>query len=285
MRTKLFALLVLPFLGACGFTTVERNQACIQTRFGDVVNNGELLDPGFKAFIVSRTRCFDMREQTFPDEESEGERSVTMRAQTNDPLTVTGDVTVVYRFRPGSALEIYDTKGTEEALERELYAAISEGYRNGVVQYSVDELFSGKRTELDKQVQQFIQAKIGRETGLVEILSVFIRNIEAPEEIERLRTQASSRDQMLDQERKQFQIDSIAAIRRVVNAQAFADSVRLEANAYASNPALLQLRATEAFANGMAEICSGTSTCIVGGNVLDKFLTSFNSNSLFGGGR
>lgn len=272
MRKSILAMMaVVPLISACNSTTVNRNESCIPIKWGDVVQETPL-DPGFKLYFVTKARCFDMRDQQFPDpEQMDGQESIQMTAQTNDPLTVTGDVTVVYRIRAGSALEVYDTKGTEEALEQELYAAIREGYRNGIVQYSVDELFSGRRTELDGQVQGFIQNKIGRD-GLVEIVSVFIRDITAPPEIERLRTQAASRDQMLDQERKQFQVDSIAALRTVMVATAKADSVRLTAQAFNENPALLELRATEAFAEGLGRICEGVQSCIVGGNVLDRYL-------------
>lgn len=278
MKNRLFSVLaiaLLPALGACGITTVNTNEECLQLRMGKVIN--ERLDPGFKTFIISNTQCFDITEQNFPSEDS-GEESITMEAQTSDPLTVVGDVTVVYKIPAGKGMAIYETKGSENALESELYSAIREGYRNGVAQYTMVRLFGPERANLDDLIKDFIQEKIGRE-GLIEVKSVYVRNIRAPEAIEAARIEASRRDQLLEQERKQFQVDSIAALRRVVNARAFADSVSLEGNAYAENPALLELRATQALAEGISRVCNGTTTCIVGGNVLDQFLSQFRTGN------
>ena len=41
--------------------------------------------------------------------------------------------------------------------------------------------------------------------------------------------------------------------------------------AYRSNSALLNLRIAEEMANGLAQVCSGVSVCVVGGSVMDTW--------------
>lgn len=278
MRKVLLAVLLLPFLAGCNSTSVASNEECIQIRLGKVQNDGKKLSDGFKLFFVSEARCFDMTEQNFPslENQSEEQASLTMEAQTKGPdvVTVQGDVSAVYQLVRGHANEIYQSKGTEDQLEQELFAAIREGYRSGIAQFSMMELFGPRRVEVGDTIKSHIERKMDR-SGLIDLRAIYVRNIKAPPQIEQARIDASAQQQLLEKTRTEFQIDSIEAMKTVVTAQAQAERIRLEAQSYDRSPGLLRLREIEALSEAWKTLCNGTQTCIIGGNVVDQFMSGF----------
>jgi len=276
MKRLFLAAMLLPFMVACNATSVASNEECIQIRWGKVQNDGQKLNDGFKMYLVSEARCFDMTEQNFPaglDGEISSE-SVTMEAQTRGPdvVTVRGDVSAVYQLVRGRANEIYQSKGDEEQLEQELFAAIREGYRSGIAQFSMMELFGPRRVEVGDTIKAHVERKMDR-SGLIDLRAIYVRDIKAPQIIEDARVKASAQQQLLEQTRTEFQIDSIEAMKTVITAQAAAERIRLEAQSYNNAPGLLRLREITAQSEAWKSICSGVTTCIIGGNVVDKFFT------------
>jgi regulator of protease activity HflC (stomatin/prohibitin superfamily) len=272
---KLFPLLVAVAILGTGCTSVDETEHCVKTRFGKVKQ--ERMATGFEFLGLHDATCFDMTEQNFPVNQ---EDAIQVEAQTNDPITVQGELSLVYYFNPESVFEVFLAKRSEGAAEAEIYGAIREGYRNAVNAWSVEDIFSDRRAELSDSVRAHIQRKVG---DLAHIKIVFVRDVKLPEKIEEARVQAARQAQILDAARKQFEIDSVNARAKVITAQADAEQVRLQATAFRSNPQLLQLEMARAFADGLASICSArnvnpetglvtetvAATCIVGGSVAD----------------
>lgn len=255
-------------MGACA--TVDETEACVKTRFGKVIEQS--VETGIHpTWMMFDFTCFDMTSQTFPDD---GDREVEIiTAQTSDPVTLDAELQVIWRYDPETIYQVFLDKRTEDAVEREIRGAIRSGARNAINSFSIDEVFSEQRAAVEAEVQAAIQRSIG-ERAIVE--NAFLRDLAAPAQIEEARIAATEQEQRLQQAQKEFQVDSVNAEAQILTAQADAEAKRLEGAAYNENPALLQLRAAEALAQGLATACSGVTTCILGGDVMDRFLSGVN---------
>lgn len=260
---KKFMALACALLVAGACTTVDETEWCAKTRYGKVVDEG--ISPGIVGtFLVYDVTCFDMTERTLPENGVE-----VVEAQTSDPLTVEGDVVVKVALRDEHMPQVFRDKRRESAVEREIQDAVRSGYRDAIAGWSVNEIFSSRRGELSDSIGVKIQDKLGQMATVVE---VYVRDIRAPQQIENARIAAAEQENRFIEAQRRSQIDSVNAFVRVINAEAEAQARRLEAEAYASNPALLTLRATEALSEGLGKACTGVSTCILGGDVMDRFL-------------
>ena len=256
------ALLVAFGAVLAGCTSVDTTEHCILTRYGRIVS--PKMETGLNFTPLAEATCFSMTDKNFP----ETGVTETIEAQTRDPITVQGDVSIVYAFDPATILQVFEDKRTPVAAEAEILNAVREGYRNALAGWTVSQIFSGQRAVLSDSVRAHIQRKVG---ARATIKQVFVRDIKAPAQIEAARVEAAKQAQVLDQAQKQFVIDSVNARAKVLGAQAEAEARRLEAAAYSQNRELLQLRIAEAYARGLSEACKGVQTCVIGGSVMDSW--------------
>ena len=248
-------------LGLVACTSVDSTEHCVETRYGKVVN--EKMSTGLNPTILTTATCFTMTERNYPA----GGAKEMITAQTQDPITVEGDVAIVYKYDPATITQVFVEKRTPEAAEAEILNGIREGYRNALSSWTIAEIFQN-RAALSDSVRGHIQRKIGNRAI---ITNVFVRDIKAPQAIEQARIAAAQQAQVLDKAQKQFTIDSVNARAQVMTAQASAEAKRLEAASYATNPALLQLEIAKANAEGLARACAGpqVTTCVIGGTTAD----------------
>ena len=83
----------------------------MKTRFGKVKQ--ERMFTGLEFMPMHEATCFDMTDQNFPDD---GE-ATTMEAQTNDPVTVQSDVSVIFAYDPASLFDVFlDKRSEQDAL-------------------------------------------------------------------------------------------------------------------------------------------------------------------------
>lgn len=246
-----------------GWTRVDSTDHCVLTRYGKVIERK--MDTGLNFTPFADATCFRMVEQNFPDH-AEGKEVIA--ATTADPVTVQGDVAIIWSYDPGTIYDVFLEKRSPPAVEVEVRNAIREGYRNAINSWTVNRIFSAERSKLADDVKQQIQAKLG---DRARVHQVFVRDIQIPPQIEEARISAARQAQILDQAQKQFVIDSVNARAQVMKAEAEARAKQLEAEAYASNPRLLELETAKAMANGLAQACKGVQTCVIGGSVMDTW--------------
>ena len=258
---KRFLAMLIVLTAAC--TRVDVTEHCVMTRYGKVIE--EKMETGLRWMPIASAECFPLIEQNWPASDKE-----VIEAQTADPVTLSGDVAVVYQYDPATVYEVFMEKRSQFASEVEIRNAIREGYRNAIAGWTVSQIFSSRRASLGDSVHVHIQRKLG---DRATIKNVFIRDLRAPDQIEQARILAAQQEQVLDQARKQYQIDSVNSAANVVKAQAEARQAQLLAQAYAANQQLLQLKVAEALAEGLAKACTGTQTCVLGSSVMDMFMT------------
>jgi hypothetical protein len=258
--------LVIATLAAC--TKVDSTEHCVETRFGSVVN--EKMGTGLNLTLLTDATCFPLTEQNYPAGRDASGQPIPeeIEAQTQDPVTVTGDVAVTWAYDPATVPKVFRDKRSQSAAEIEVVNAIREGYRNALSQWTIAEVFAN-RAALSDSVHRHIQSKL---VDRARIRRVFVRDIKAPPVIEARRIAAAVQAQILDSAQKQLAIDSMNARGRVLRAEAAARETELQGASYAKNPELLRLEIARAQAEGLGSVCRQAQTCIVGGSALDALV-------------
>lgn len=262
MRSNKMLILALALpLAAC--TQVDTTERCILTRYGEVVQ--QEMPKGLNWTPLTDATCFTMTDRNFPDAGA----TETISAQTADPVTIEGDVAIVYTYDPATIYQVFLDKRTPASAEAEILNSVREGYRTALAGWTVAQIFSSNRASLADSVRAHIQRKIG--TRAI-IRQVFVRDIKLPQAIEQARINSARQAQVLAQARQQYEIDSVNARAKVLTAEADARTKQLLAQSYASNPRLMELEAARAFAEGLGKVCGqGVTTCIIGGSVMDSW--------------
>lgn len=254
------AALAAAMLAVVGCTTVDQTEHCILTRYGKVVE--DKMDNGLNLTPFTSANCFTLRDQNFPASTGSDAEKETMEAQTKDPLTVTGDVAIVYAFDPGNIKQIYLEKRSQDQAEIQILNAVRDGYRSALAGWTVADIFSAQRAALGDSVKAHIQRKLNdpKIGQLAIIKQVFIRDIKVPPQIEAARIASTQQAQKLNQAQQQLAIDSMNSRGAIIKAQGVAETNRLTSLSYASNPKMLDLE----IAKALSAICHGTQTCVIG---------------------
>lgn len=250
MKQRIAMVAVVGLLAAC--TQVHQTERCIGTRYGKVVE--EKMDVGMNTTIFESATCFNLTDQNYPADAGGKE---TMDAQTKDPMTVSGDIAIVYSFDPNSVYNVFLEKRSESAAEIQIVNAIRDGYRSAVAGWSIADISSARRANLGDSVKKHIQDKLG---ALATIKQVFIRDIRVPKAIEESRIASTRQSLVYTQAQQQPAIDSMQARGQIIRAQANAESNRLTSLSYASNPKMLDLE----IAKALAGLCGKSTTCVIG---------------------
>lgn len=260
-------ILLLFLLLAAGCTTVDETEWCVQTRYGNVIN--QHMDVGLNFTPISSATCFSMTEQAFPDPVAGEDDDETMEAQTGgDPVTVIGEVSIVWAYDPETVFDVFLAKRSSAAVEAEVRNAIRSGYRNAVAGWTIEDIFSNQRADLADSVQVHIQDQIG---DLAQIRRVFVRDIKAPAAIEQARIQAARQQQVLAQAQQQLVIDSVEAQTVIVRERGASEARRLRAESYSAHPRLLDLEIAQTWAQGISEACRQAATCVLGSSLMDAW--------------
>lgn len=262
MRINLLLILSLLILSS-GCTRVDETEHCVLVRYGNVIE--ERMKEGLKFLPIAEAECFPLVDQNYPSRTDDQER---VSAQTSDPVTVTGDLAIVWKYDPTQVFQTFREKRTHKAVEVEVINSIREGYRTALAGWEVTKIFSKDRASLSDSVKAHIQRKLGNRA---RIENVFLRDITIPEQIENARIAAAQQEQILDKARKQYAIDSVNARAEIVKADAQAELTRIQSQIYAKNPEMLRLEVERARAEALGKVCSGAQTCILGGSVMDTW--------------
>lgn len=248
-------------LAVAGCTFVNDTEHCVETQYGKVI--AEKMSSGLNATIFTDATCFSLTEQNWPEDGSAEQVSAVTKSP--NPVTVSGDIAIVFAYDPATVFDVFMAKRSEEAAEVEVLNAIRDGYRDALAAWTVADVFSERRAAIGDSVKLAIQRNIGNRAT---IKNVFIREIRLPPEIEQARTAAAQQAQALDKQRQQYEIDSLAARSRVMQAQAEAESKRLLALSYSQNESLKEIEV----ARELAKICTGVQQCILGVQVMDRMM-------------
>ncbi len=162
-----------------------------------------------------------IREQGFPTDGGV-ER---IEAQTSEQLNVMLEVALLYRIEGAKAPELFQRIGTERQIEsRIVLNAVRNGVRDAIATRSINEIFSPDRRELAQNMRAEIQAKAG---DRIEVVEVFVRDIQAPERVQQAIEERQQREQQVAQERFQTEIIQERARQAIEEAKGIAEAQRI----------------------------------------------------------
>lgn len=162
-----------------------------------------------------------IREQAFPSDGSV-ER---IEAQTSEQLTVMLEVSLLFRLDGTRAPDLYQRLGTEEQIKSSIVLnAVRNGVRDAVATKSINEIFSPNRREIAAEMRSAIQAKAG---DRIEVLDVFVRDIQAPDLVRGAIEEKLQREQQVAAERFQTEIIQEKARQQAEEAKGIAEAQRI----------------------------------------------------------
>lgn len=159
-----------------------------------------------------------IREQSFP---SDGgvER---IEAQTSEQLNVAIEVSLLYRIDGSNAPDLYQRIGPEDQIKNRIVLnSVRNGVRDAVATKSINEIFSPNRRELADAMEGAIQDKAG---DRIEVLEVFVRDVQAPELVRQAIEEKLQREQNVAAERFQTEIIQEKARQQVEEAKGIAEA-------------------------------------------------------------
>jgi regulator of protease activity HflC (stomatin/prohibitin superfamily) len=162
-----------------------------------------------------------IREQNFPSDGSV-ER---MDAQTSEQLTVALEVAILYRIDGTRAPELYQRLGSEDQIKNRIVLnAVRNGVRDAIATKSINEVFSPDRRDLAVEMKSAIQDKAG---DRVEVLDVFVRDIQAPPTVRDAIEEKLAREQQVAAERSQTEIIQERAKQKIEEAKGIAEAQKI----------------------------------------------------------
>ena len=243
-------LIVILLAGGLMTTTLGPGQAGVKysifggTKLDKRFGEGLQIHPPWESIIKYDVRFSEKLEE--------------ITALSSDGLTIGMDASI--RWRPVSDLlpklhQEYGETYYVKLVQPELRSAA----REVVGQYTPEELYSSRRTEMQQQI--ISQVRKGVDEQLIEVEAILIRNVQLPEQIQRAIENKLTEEQEVERYFFTLQKDSLEAQRKQIEAEGQATYQRIITESL--SPEFLQFKGIEATQN-LAE-SPNTKTVIVGG--------------------
>lgn len=267
MQFRKFALLAV-VLATSACTFVDETEHCVRTRYGKVVD--ERVQPGIRSTAFWDFTCLPTTQRPYPfGKGGEEAPSVQVGAVTGDSVSVDMQIAVDYTVIDGWAA--FQAKREYDRVVQEVGNAIVSGTRQASGQLRAYQLIGEELADAEDSLQVAIQRNVN---GYIRIDRVYIRDPGIPKNITNAWGEAAVARANQQKAKDQFFTDSLNGMRTVVLARADAEKRRLEIQAMATSPVVLELEKTRAFAEGISNALSKcTSNCIIGGDVLQRYLS------------
>lgn len=260
-RLMMGALMVLSM--ACA--GVDETEHCVNTRYGKVIQ--EKVTSGLEGVMFSDLECFPITQQAFPagsgGEDAKAEKVATISA---DSVALTFEIALDWHY--GDAWKAFSVKRSHGRVLQEISNGLRSGIRDAGATISMASLFGPARATLDETFKKAIQEQVG---PYILIDRVYVRSVEMPDGIQKAWAEAATARAGQQRAKDQFVADSLNIRRTLMAAEADARKTELANRAMAVSPAVLQLEAARAMAEGIKGACGRATTCIIGGSVMDTW--------------
>ncbi len=243
------AVFVIALAGGCMSTSIRSGEAGVRYSMFGGTDLDATYGEGLKVYPpwVSIIR-YDVRVQ---------EKLEQLEALSSNGLTIGMDVSIRWKPHAEELPRLHTTYGTDyyrKLVQPELRAAV----REVVGQYTPEELYSSRRTQLQEQI--FARVQGGVEGEYAEVEAVLIRDVRLPEQIQRAIENKLKEEQ--EAERYEFTIrkEELEAQRKKIEATGQAEYQRIITQSL--SPSFLRFKGIEA-TQRLAE-SPNTKTVIVG---------------------
>jgi len=215
-----FMALGIFLIVANGFTVISVGEVGVQHFLGSI--DPVPLEQGMHVINpLANVEKMSVREQAYPPDGGV-ER---IEAQTSEQLNVALEVSILFRLDGANAPDLYQRLGSENQIKSSIVLnAVRNGVRDAVATKSINEIFSPNRRELASAMLTAVQTKAG---DRIEVLDVFVRDVQAPERVRVSIEEKLQREQQVASERFQTEIIQERALQAVEEAKGIAEAQRI----------------------------------------------------------
>lgn len=205
------------FVGGCWIEVIDEHQASVSKN----VVTGSVSDVETQGFYVRpfvTWHTYEIRELQVP----EGEESDEVEVLTADQLRLVIDASYWYRVDSADARALFLNIGGPEEVHNFVYDAYRNATRDAVAEIAAEDLLSDERQGLGDRIEDLMREQV-EGTGVI-VTRYFLRDINPPTEVKRRIEEKVSRQQDVQTERYQTEIEEEKARQRRVEAAGIADA-------------------------------------------------------------
>jgi len=156
----------------------------------------------------SSVEKYSTREEQWP---TQREAVETMNALSNEQMSMKVDAAVRWQIDPMQAPRIYTEIGTEEQIRNVVLNAIRKGVRDGMVQFSINDI--AKRNAIADAMQVQVDSALltrpragGEPFRIAKITAFYLRNLEPPEQVVQAINNKIAADQQIETEKHKVEV-------------------------------------------------------------------------------
>ena len=197
------ALLVL----GSALVVIQPGQVGVRHAFGTV--DPKPLLPGIRLVTPwSSVERFSTREEQFPEL---GDQRETMDALSSEQMAMKVDAGLRWQIDPQQAPRIFTEIGEEDQIHAAVRNAIRKGVRDGMVQYSINDI--SKRTRIAETMEALVDSALttqpragGPPFRIAQVTAFFLRNLEPPEQVVQAINAKIAQEQQIETERHRVEV-------------------------------------------------------------------------------
>ena len=156
----------------------------------------------------SSVEKYSTREEQWP---AQREAVETMSALSNEQMSMKVDAAIRWQIDPAQAPKIFTEIGIEEQIQNVVVNAIRKGVRDGMVQFSINDI--SKRNEIANAMEFQVDSALltrprvgGEPFRIAKITAFYLRNLEPPEQVVAAINNKIAADQLIETEKHKVEV-------------------------------------------------------------------------------
>ena len=214
MRMLSYVALVLGIITILGSTTVVINAGEVGVRHAFGTVDQKALLPGIRIVTPwSSVERYTTREEQYP---FTGDQIEEIQALSSEQMGMTVDVGVRWQIDPQEAPRIYTEIGNEEQIHSAVRNAIRKGVRDGMVQYSINDI--AKRTQIANTMESLVDSALvtqpragGPPFRIATVTAFFLRDLQPPAAVVQAINNKIAQEQQVETERHRVEVARLQA--------------------------------------------------------------------------
>ena len=208
----LFTVIGALFLLSSSVVVINAGQVGVRHAFGEV--DPQPLLPGVR-FVTpwSSVERFSTREEQFPERSDQAEQ---ISALSSEQMGMQVDVAVRWQIDPMQAPSIFRELGGQEQIQNVVLNAIRNGVRDGMVQYSINDISQRNRIagtmseEVDSALVTQPRAG-GQRFRIATVTAFFLRDLQPPPQVVQAINNKIAQEQQIATERHRVEVARLQA--------------------------------------------------------------------------
>ena len=214
LRILSYAALLIGVIAVLGSTLVVviAGEVGVRHAFGTVDANPLL--PGIRVVTPwSSVERFTTREEQYP---FTGDQVEEIAALSSEQMGMTVDVGIRWQIDPQQAARIYTEIGDENQIHSAVRNAIRKGVRDGMVQYSINDI--SKRTRIAQTMESLVDSALvtqpragGPPFRIATVTAFFLRDLQPPAQVVQAINNKIAQEQQVETERHRVEVARLQA--------------------------------------------------------------------------